>query len=90
MTRMEWPRATAAFFLPRRAVSRRYCAARLVPRPRPSDWADSIKAARNQTLPLRVLQLLRLSPRSTPQVRCGGRVVCAVGASGIGSIRPAR
>ena len=39
MTRMVWPTATVARFLPRRAASRRYCAGREVPLVRPAAWA---------------------------------------------------
>ena len=58
MTGMEWPRATAAFFLPRRAVSRRYCAAKVNAPASAKRMGGPIDAARSQTLALRVLPVL--------------------------------
>src|SRR5689334_23010012 len=51
MTRIEWATATAAFARPRRAASRRYCAARYVPFARPAACAAWTRHARSQGLP---------------------------------------
>ncbi len=55
MTRMVFPTATAAFFLPRRAASRWYCAAREVSFVRPAAYAAATRAARSAGLPWRVV-----------------------------------
>jgi hypothetical protein len=55
MTRIEWPTATAAFFLPIRRASRQNWAPRYVPRLRAAAQAHSVRMSPSQTLPWRVL-----------------------------------
>ena len=64
MRKMLWATATAAFLVPRRAVSRRNCAARYV-LVRLAACAASTSAVRNHRLPFRVLPLRRFPALSS-------------------------